>query len=125
MQPEPLITWSDPVKEFVGFIALFLGAGAIGFRYFALRGWRIETDRPFYDDAARRAAGLGIVGVILSLIMVWIELPGLAARKHVSSAAFATSDPTTMMQIGFLVLALIGYALASGAIKVGWPLAAY
>jgi len=124
MQPEPLITWSDPVKEFVGFVALFLGAGAIGFRYFALRGWRIETDRPFYDDAARRAAGLGIVGVLLSLIMVWIALPGLAARKHISAAAFATSDPATMMQIGFLVLALIGYALAAGTINAGWPLAA-
>jgi len=124
MQPEPLITWSDPAKEFVGFVALFLGAGAIGFRYFALRGWRIETDRPFYDDAARRAAGLGIVGVLLSLIMVWIALPGLAARKHISAAAFATSDPATMMQIGFLVLALIGYALAAGTINAGWPLAA-
>jgi len=124
MQPEPLITWSDPVKEFVGFVALFLGAGAIGFRYFALRGWRIETDRPFYDDAARRAAGSGIVGVLLSLIMVWIALPGLAARKHISAAAFATSDPATMMQIGFLVLALIGYALAAGTINAGWPLAA-
>jgi len=124
MQPEPLITWSDPVKEFVGFVALFLGAGAIGFRYFALRGWRIEADRPFYDDAARRAAGLGIIGVLLSLIMVWVELPGLAARKHLSPLAFATSDHVTMMEIGFLLLALIGYALAAGSIKAGWPLAA-
>ena len=35
MPSEPLIQWADPVKEFIGFVALFLGAGAIGFRYFA------------------------------------------------------------------------------------------
>jgi putative copper export protein len=56
--------------------------------------------------------------------MVWVELPGLAARKHVSPLAFATSDHVTMMEIGFLLLALIGYALAAGSIKAGWPLAA-
>src|SRR3954471_23281701 len=109
MQAEPLLQASDVVKEFVGFVALFLSAGAIGFRYFALRGWRIDTDRAFYDDAARRAAVLGLAGVILSLILMWIELPGLAARKHTSVGTFVGSDPATMMQIGFLVLALIGY----------------
>lgn len=124
MQGEPLLQWSDPVKEFIGFVALFLGAGGIGFRYFALRGWRIDTDRAFYDDAARRAAGLGIVGVVVTLIMAWTELPGLAARKHMAVGAFVTSDPATMMQIGFLVLAVIGYALAAGRIKAGWPVAA-
>jgi hypothetical protein len=124
MQSEPLLQWSDPIKEFIGFVALFLGAGGIGFRYFALRGWRIETDRPFYDDAARRAAWLGLLGVILGFILAWLALPGLAARKHVSAGTFATSDPATMMQFGFLLLAILGYALAAGRIKAGWPLAA-
>jgi hypothetical protein len=63
MQAEPLLQWSDPVKEFVGFVALFLGAGAIGFRFTALRGEPIESDRKFYNDAARRAATLGLIGV--------------------------------------------------------------
>ncbi|HXT15986.1 MAG TPA: CopD family protein [Gemmatimonadaceae bacterium] len=124
MQPEPLLQWSDPVKEFIGFVALFLGAGAIGFRYFALRGWEIETDRAFYDDAARRAASLGLVGIVLSSIMALAALPGLAARKHLTATALATSDTATMMQLGFLALALIGYGLASARIKAGWPLAA-
>jgi putative copper export protein len=124
MQVEPLLQWSDPVKELIGFVALFLGAGGIGFRYFALRGWRIDTDRAFYDDAARRAAGLGLVGVTLGLILAWTELPGLAARKHLAVSAFVRSDPATMMQFGFLALAAIGYALAVGRIRAGWVLAA-
>jgi putative copper export protein len=124
MQSEPLLQWSDALTEFVGFIALFLGAGAIGFRFSALRGRRIETDRPFYEDAARRAAVLGLVGVILSLLMAWMDLPGLAAKRHLSVGAFISSDPSTMMQLGFLVAALIGYLLAAARIGAGWFLAA-
>jgi putative copper export protein len=124
MPNEPLLTWSDPIKEFVGFIALFLGAGGIGFRFFALRGWRIDTDKPFYDDAARRAAILGTVGVVLSLLMAALQLPGTAARRHLAVTAFVFSDPATLMQLGFLVLALIGYLLAASSIRVGWVVAA-
>jgi putative copper export protein len=124
MQAEPLLQWSDPVKEFIGFVALFFGAGAIGFRFFALSGWRIETDRAFYDDAAKRAAGLGLAGVILSLILAAIELPSLAARRHLAVGAFVTSDAATMMEIGFLLLAVIGYLLAVAGVRAGWPLAA-
>lgn len=124
MQAEPLLQWSDPVKEFAGFVGLFLSAGAIGFRYTALRGRQIESDQPFYDDAARRAATLGLIGIVVSLVLALIELPGLAARRHLTALAFATSDRATMMELGFLFLALVGYAVAMGRIRAGWVLAA-
>jgi putative copper export protein len=116
MQAEPLLQVSDVVKEFISFIALFLGAGPIGFRYFALRGRSTDTDRAFYDDAARRAAAIGLVGVVIGLVMAWSELPDLAARRHVSAGALLTSDPATMMQFGFLTLALIG--VIAGALRL-------
>jgi putative copper export protein len=124
MPNEPLLTWSDPIKELIGFLALFLGAGAIGFRYFALHSRRIETDRVFYDDAARRAAFLGLIGVVVSLISAWTQLPALAARRHLTTGGLLTTDAATMMQVGFLALAIIGYALASSRVSAGWPLAA-
>ena len=124
MQAEPLLQFSDALKEFIGFVALFLGAGAIGFRYFALRARGAGEDRAFYDDAARRAAAIGLIGVALGLVMAWTELPDLAARRHTSAGAILTSDPATMMQFGFLALALIGYLLAALRAGVGWPLAA-
>ena len=124
MQAEPLLQVSDAVKEFIGFIALFLGAGPIGFRYVALRGGSADTDRAFYDDAARRAAAIGLVGVVIGLVIAWGELPDLAARRHTSAGALLTSDPATMMQFGFLALALIGYALAALRVAFGWPFAA-
>ena len=124
MQTEPLLEWSEPIKEFIGFVALFLGAGAIGFRFFALRGRRIETDRAFYDDAAKRAAGLGFIGVAISLILAATELPGLAARRHLGAMAFVTSDTSTMLEFVFLGLAAIGYLLAVAGVRPGWFLAA-
>jgi putative copper export protein len=124
MHSEPLLQWADPVKELIGFVALFLGAGAIGFRYFALRGVRVETNRAFAIDAARRAAWIGIAGVILSLIMAGLALPGLAARQHVAVGALLTSQATVAMQFGFLALALIGFMVASAGSAVGWALAA-
>jgi putative copper export protein len=124
MQSEPLLHWADPVKEFIGFVALFLGAGAIGFRYFALRGVQVESDRDFASQAARRAAWLGALGVILSLIMAGISLPGLAARAHVAVPALFTSQATVAMQFGFLVLALVGFFFASTGSATGWALAA-
>lgn len=122
-QAEPLLQWSDPVKEFAGFVGLFLSAGATGFRFSALRGPQVESDQPFYDDAARRAATIGFLGVIVSAVVALIELPGLASRRHLSALAFTTSDPGTMMELGFLLLALLGYALATGRIRAGWVLA--
>jgi putative copper export protein len=124
MQAEPLLKWSDPVKEFIGFVGLFLSAGGIGFRFTALRGPAETSDQEFYDDAARHAAGLGLFGLILTAVLVVVALPGLAARKHLSAVAFATSDTPTMLQIGFLALALVGYVLAVSRVRAGWPLAA-
>ena len=35
-QTEPLIHWPQPFVEYLGFLAAFLAAGAVGFRYSAL-----------------------------------------------------------------------------------------
>lgn len=120
----PLIDWADPPRELAGFVAQFLAAGAIGFRYFALRGRRIETDRAFYDDAARRAAVIGLVGVLMSVLLAVAQVSSLAARRHVSVAALVTTDASTALQVAFLALALVGFGLAIGRLGLGWPLAA-
>jgi putative copper export protein len=124
MQAEPLLQLSDVTKEFIGFLALFLGAGPIGFRYFALRARSGQADHVFYNDAAQRAAAIGLIGVIVGLIIAWTGLPALAAKRHVAAGTLLTTDPATAMQFGFLALALIGYALAGMRVGAGWVLAA-
>jgi putative copper export protein len=119
-----LIDWADPPRELVGFIGQFLAAGAIGFRYFALRGQRPQADRAFYDDAARRAAVIGLIGVLMSVLLTAAQLPSLAARRHTTISSFVSTDTSTTLQVVFLILALIGFVLAVARAGPGWPLAA-
>lgn len=124
MQIPASVDWADPPRELIGFIAQFLAAGGIGFRYFALRMPRIEADRPFYGDAAQRAGISGVIGVALSIVLMVLALPALAARRHTTAGTLLTSDVTTILQAGFLIVALIGFLLAAMRVPAGWPLAA-
>jgi putative copper export protein len=121
----PLIVWSDPPRELVGFIGQFLAAGAIGFRFFALGGAWAEGDREFYDHAAQRAAIIGLVGVLVSGLLMLMQLPALAARRHVTVVALVTTDTSTTLQVVFSIIALVGFVLAAARAGPGWPLAAW
>jgi len=120
----PLIDWADPPRELVGFIGQFLSAGAIGFRFFALGGSWAEGDHEFYVAAARRAAIIGLIGVMVGGALMLIGLPALAARRHLAVSALVTTDMSTLLQVIFAVLALVGFALAVFRAGPGWPLAA-
>lgn len=137
MESGPLITWSKPVTEFISFIALFISVGAVGFRYSALRGrltsaaavpggrgGSTATDADFYAMAARRAAAIAVVGMVIRLVLVIMDLPGMAARKHLEVGAFVTSDFMTATQLTLIALALIGFLLAWRGSRLGWLLAA-
>ena len=128
MQAEPLIEWSEPVMELIGFIALFLTTGAIGFRYSSLRGKLARdattADATIYATAARQAAVLGLIGSLVAIVRAVQALPELAARAHTTTGALLSSNSGAQMLIGFAVLTLVGFLLASGRLSVGWPLAA-
>jgi len=123
MQAEPLLHWSEPALELAGFIGQFLTAGAIGFRFFPLRG-RADSAETYYDEASRRSATLGVIGALVSLALMLGQLPALALRRHTSATALITGDALTGIQLSFLVLALIGFVLAVLRIQFGWRLAA-
>ncbi len=117
MQAEPLLTWSEPVREFIGFASLFLANGAIGFRYAAVRGRLTEEGasaevRAVYDRATRRAAGLGLLGALIQAVLLTVRLPHLAERMHRSVGQLLTSDPQTIARCVLLLAAIVGLALA-------------
>jgi putative copper export protein len=120
----PLVDWADPPRELIGFIAQFMAAGAIGFRFFALRGRWAESDRSFCADAGRTAAVLGLIGMLISALLMAMQLPSLAARRHTTAGTLLTTDALTMLQAGFLALGIIGFGLAAARVRAGWPLAA-
>src|SRR4051812_35604332 len=119
MQAEPLLTWSEPVREFIGFVSLFLANGAIGFRYAAVRGRLTEDGAPaeargVYDRATRRAAGLGLAGALIQAVLLMGQLPHLAERMHRSVGQLLTSDPQTTARCVLLLAGIVGVALAPG-----------
>ncbi len=127
---EPLLTWSDPVIELIGFIGSFFAAGAIGFRYAVLRKRLtpetapVAEERAMHADAAVKAAVVGLIGSLITILLLFGNLPGQAHRQHVSIGTLITHNGTTIAQLALAVLAIAGFALASGRIGAGWPLAA-
>jgi len=134
MQAEPLIVWSEPAREFVGFVAQFLAVGAVGFRFAAL-GRRLGapastnaedptfTEGDVYRHAASRAATLGLLGAFIQAVMLWESLPAAADRAHLTVGQALTSNFQIGAPVWLLVIALVGFALASGRKRAGWWLA--
>ena len=131
MQAEPLITWSEPVREYIGFIAQFLAVGAVGFRFAAVRGNLVppataateragELEWQVYAHAARRAATLGLLGAVIQLVMLWESLPQAAARAHLTVGQALTGSFQIGAPVWLLVLAIAGLALASTGRIAGW-----
>lgn len=137
MQAQSLIRWPQPIVEYIGFIGSFFPAGALGFRYVVLRGALargelaganadgVDTSRRrVYADTARRAATVGLIGIVVAIALMLYQLPSLAARRHTTVGNLLTHNAAVTIQALFLVLALIGFALALRGSKAGWALAA-
>lgn len=136
MQAAPLLQWTDPLREYVGFLAQFFALGAVGFRYAALRKRLPEVNHvdptvdPFVHaehdmirSAARRAAAIGLLGALVQGVMLLQSLPGAAAKAHVSIGGLLTTNVQTGANTLLLATALIGLGLAASGRRSGWPLA--
>jgi len=124
---EPLIAWPKPIVEYLGFIAVFLAAGAIGLHFGVLR--RVaraaagEQDwKPVLDQAARRASLWGLAGATLTLALMVYTLPQAAARRHLEVAAFVAGNPLVAIQVALALAAAVGFALAR-KLALGWTVA--
>jgi putative copper export protein len=126
-EAEPLLQLSDVASEFVGFVAFFLSAGAVGFRYSALGARFSDTARAeqgVWANAAQRAATLGLLGAIVQAVFLFRRLSGTASAKHLTLMQAATANATSTAGTVLLLVALVGLALAASRQRIGWPLAA-
>jgi putative copper export protein len=125
---EPLIAWPKPIVEYLGFIAAFLAAGAIGLHFGVLR--RVaraatgEQDwKPVLDQATRRASLWGLAGATITLALLAYTLPQVAARRHLEVAAYVAGNPLVALQVVLALAAAVGFALAR-KFPLGWAVAA-
>ena len=124
MLQEPLLEWSEPFFHYLEFVSLLLPIGAVGFRYTSLRGTLTAAGDVVHEDAARRAAWVGLLGSLVGVFLLLRDLPGLAARQHTTVTALVTGKLQPAAQVILLALAVIGFVLASARGRIGWPLAA-
>ncbi|HTE47205.1 MAG TPA: CopD family protein [Gemmatimonadaceae bacterium] len=127
MQAEPLITWSEPVREYIGFAAQFLALGAVGFRFAAVRG-RASTSpdphaRAVYTDALQRAAAIGLAGIVVQAGVFLLGLPSAANRAHTTVGQLLMSNVQTSTSAFFFAIAVVGLAAAATRRGAGWPVA--
>lgn len=123
--PEPLIPWPKPYFELLGFLAVFLATGAVGFWWTALGRQATGNDgeeRTLYARAARRAAALGLTGALVSFVMFASRVPALAERGHQTAAQFLAT-PAGGLHFALLLLVVVGLALALAGVRSGWLLA--
>jgi putative copper export protein len=124
VQAEPLLNWTEPVTEYIGFVAQFLAVGAVGFRYAAVRGRLRGPDGVFYADACARAARLGLIGALAWAALFATGLPTVAARAHTTVWGLLTSNVVSGLTALLLAIGVLGLALAAVRRAGAWPLAA-
>lgn len=130
MQAEALIHWPDPIRELSGFVASFLATGAIGFRYAVVRDRASAEDlnpsphAPIYADAAHRAAIIGVIGTLISAVLLFLRLPQQASRRHTGVLELISSNGMIASQVILLGLAVVGFLLVISGRRSGWIIAA-
>jgi copper transport protein len=127
MAVEPLFHPLESLRELTGFVSRFLAAGAVGFRFTALRS-AAPPDRP--DERAlagamgARAAGIGLAGCALGLALQTWLLPETAARMHRDVPQLFSGLNMVSLAFAFPLLAIAGFAAALAGRRTGWALAA-
>jgi putative copper export protein len=121
---EGLIEWPGVASHLLEFVGAFLAAGAIGFRYTALRRLPDGGGHSPRAIAGRTAAVLGAIGALVGLWHLYEVLPRAAQRSHVSVGELLTTPNVTSAWLVLSVLALLGFLLAFARVDAGWALAA-
>ena len=114
--------WSEAVTQFISFLFSFFATGAVAFRIVVLKR---ALEPEVFDRASRRAATIGLIGAVGTLLMyVGMDLPRLAARQHTSVMHAATANlPATIGTICIFML-VIALGLALSRVDAAWIVAA-
>lgn len=121
--PEPLLIWSDPPRELIGFLASYLPLGALGFQFGVL--WPAlragGPGRNVLGTASHRAALIGLVGTLFGALVI---LFAILNRAHETGAGWTDTlillHGPTATRVWLVALTAIGFALVLSRQQWGW-----
>src|SRR5438132_7813358 len=104
--------WNEVLTEYLRFVGSFLAIGAVGYRYLILP--RLSAGDSVPPVGRETAATLGVVGVFLLLLSALgaIEL-GAILQNRTFAESFPKALARFQVKIGALLVALIGYCMAT------------
>ena len=124
---EPLLVWTDPPREIIGFLASYLPLGAVGY-YFAVLRPTLRQGFPgsaALTDSAPRAARIGLVGVLCGALALLISVIGRAEHTGLGFSDTVILMRGPVVQRILLVTAVgLGFVLALLRRSWGWIIAA-
>src|SRR5690242_19486793 len=103
-----LVEWPQPVFELLGFVAIFFSIGPVGFRYAVMRS-RPPEDAELNRVALRRAAWIGVMGSVLTALLLVHDLPEMAGERHTTVAAILGGNRQVQIQVAMLALSFLGF----------------
>ncbi|MFI5235445.1 MAG: copper resistance D family protein [Gemmatimonadales bacterium] len=124
---EPLLIWTDPPRELVGFLASYLPLGAIGFQFAVLvpavgRGGPGAT---VLHDASHRAARIGVIGALCAALALLISVLNRAGHTGLGfEDTVLLLRGQVIQRLGLVALMALGFSLALARVRGGWVLAA-
>lgn len=122
---------SRPLLQLLGFLGAYLALGVIGLRYAVLgpvlkRASAEPARAELFETSSRRAATIGMVGVLLSAGLLLASAARVSRFRHMAYVAVLTAGRAeAAIQIVLYALAILGFGLVMARISSGWPLAAF
>ncbi|HVZ77885.1 MAG TPA: CopD family protein [Gemmatimonadaceae bacterium] len=121
-----MLNWSEPALELISFLGSYLAIGVIGFRYGVLGRARASDQlddgrEGIFLRAASRAALLGLLGTIISTVLLLHGAMNQAAAKHLTMAEVLTAGQGLgAAKLGLYAVALVGFALCAARSRIAW-----
>jgi copper transport protein len=125
MAAEEALVFSEVAREYVSFLASFAAIGAMGFRWFPMRGLVGGAAGDLHGARGRMALRAGRTAAAIGLLGTLVMNASERAAEKGTSVQQVLMDRGAMgaIGLGLVSLAAVGYLLAIGRLTIGWVLA--
>ena len=125
------MTLTDPLRELLGFVGAYLSIGVAALRYGVL-GPALGRDPAdaarigLCQSIGRRAAWLGLVGIVLATALAIAGAARFSAMRHLPFVdVLIAGHAEGAIRLVCYAVAILGFGLVAVGFPAGWPMAAF